>query len=220
MGVTKGIASYLSKATGPMRSAVNMVVRRAKITAVDTSSGSVRVSAKVNGYETHDGVELLEPYGFTSAAPLGSKALLLCSGGDGGHPIGLMAGSPSVRLSGLASGEVAIHVGAGPGGGTGARIVLRTDGSIEVGPGPGQTVRVVPNGAVGPLPVARAGDPVAVTSPALLTLKQALEAWAPAAGDGGAALKTVLGTFIALSETAVVQGAGTITGGGTGMVST
>lgn len=219
MALTKSIAEYVSARVGSLRSAVYMVARKARLTAIDTSGVSARVGVKVNRFEAHEEVELLEPYGFTSSPPTGSKVLLLCSGGDGGHPIALLAGSPSVRLSGLGSGDVAIHVGNAAG--TGARIVLRATGDIEVEPGPAGVVRVVPNAAALPaLAVARRTDPVAVTSAALLTLKQAVTAWAPVAGDGGAALKTILGTFIALSDSAVVQGTGTITAGGTGMVST
>lgn len=89
---------------------------------------------------------------------------------------------------------------------------------VVLGP-TGPTLRITPLGTVQiaegltSAPVARSGDPVAVTSAALLTLQQALEAWVPAPNDGGAALKTALATFLGLSETAVVAGTGTITAG-------
>lgn len=220
MGLTREIADYVSKRLATLQRRLDMVARRGRLTAVDASGTSTRVGVKVSVFEAHEAVELLEPYGFTSSPPVGGKVILLCPSGDGGHPIALLAGDPSTRLSGLGSGDVAIHVGAGAGGGTGARIVLRANGAIDVNPGPAAVVNVTPSGAAAPLPVARATDPVAVTSPALLELKNAIEGWAPVPNDGGAALKTALGTFLGLSDSVVVAGSGTITAGGTGMVTT
>jgi phage gp45-like len=220
MGLTRDGLRHVEGLLARVQVRLSMLVRKGNLTAVDATGTSTRVGVKMPGDEAHESVELLEPYGFTSNPPAGSKVLLVCSGGDGGHPMALLAGDPGTRLSGLGSGDVAIHVGAGAGGGTGARIVWRANGTIEINPGPAAVASVVPSGAVGPLPVARATDPVAVTSPALLTLQDAFNAWVPVANDGGAALKTALATFLGLDEAVVVQGTGTITAGGTGMVST
>jgi hypothetical protein len=90
--------------------------------------------------------------------------------------------------------------------------------TITMGPLPGTTTvegtgpGSIALGSDAVLGVARVTDPVAVASPALQTLKDALDGWVPAANDGGAALKTALAGFIALSEAEVVQGTGTITG--------
>jgi phage gp45-like len=214
MGLTKATVDFVAQQIAGVRRSFAMLARPARLTSIDATGTSTRVGVSVSDFEPHEEVELLEPYGVTSNPPVGSKVLLLCSGGDGGHPIALMAGQPSVRLSGLASGEVAIHVGAGAGGGTGARIVLRANGNIEVNPGPAATVRVVPSGAAAPLAVARATDPVLLNATDIGTLNTIIAAWT--------ALQPAGGPLVVPPATPIVPvtGAGTITAGGTGMVST
>jgi phage gp45-like len=215
--VDRADAGFIRKMLEKVGMRIDMLARMAHVSGVSSSGPRVTATASAN-VDTYRAVQVLEPYGITSVPPAGSQGLLLCLGGDGAHPVLLSVGSPGTRLAGLADGEMAIHVGSPA---TGARVVLRANGNIELAPGPGGLVSVVPSGTVTPpLPLARTTDTVAVTSAALLTLKQALTAWVPAAGDGGAALKTALGNFLLISDAAVVQGAGTITGGGTGAVST
>lgn len=218
MALTQDIANFVDRRIGYALSRLANLARMVSLSGAGLSGGRVTSNVPVSKLETHQSVEVLLPYGITAVPPAGDRGLLLCLGGDGAHPVALSASSPSTRLAGVGSGEIAIHVGTSE---TGARLVCRTNGTIEINPGPLAVVSVVPNDAVAaPLPVARTGDSVAVASSALLTLKDAIDAWVPVANDGGAALKTALATFLGLDDAAVQAGTGTITGGGTGMVST
>ncbi len=78
--------------------------------------------------DTADGVEVFEPYGFTSAPVGGAEAVVVSVGGDPAHLIAVVVGDRRYRVKGLADGEVAI------GTDSGAQVVLREDGSIEVTP--------------------------------------------------------------------------------------
>jgi hypothetical protein len=219
MGLTRDTVAAINAAVGKAMTRLHTAIRRGTIVSASSAGRRVSASLSVSDLEPHEEVEVFEPAGFTCRPPAGATAIVLCPGGDTGYPIAIAADRPAWRPSGLGSGEPCVYVGNA--GGTGARIILRTNGTIEVQPGPGAVVSVVPNGApLLPLPVARMTDPVAVTSTALLELKNAFEAWVPVPNDGGAALKTALATFIALSDSAVVAGSGTITAGGAGMVTT
>jgi phage gp45-like len=214
MGLTRDTVRHVERLLAKLQVRLSMLVRKGRLTAVDASGTSTRVGVKVSGDETHESVELIEPYGFTSNPPAGSKVLLVCSGGDGGHPLALLAGDPGTRLSGLGSGDVAIHVGAGSGGGTGARVVLRANGTVDINPGPAAVASVVPSGAVGPLAVARATDPTLLNAGDLATINAIVAAW-NATQPGGGPLLAAPGVTLT-----PCTGTGTITAGGTGLVST
>lgn len=215
MGVAREVAEFLAERIRPLRSRIDSMIRA---TTISGAGGTValRANATPSGLETHEDVEVLEPHGFASVPPDGSTGVLLCAGGDVAHPILFGAGDRSVRIQGLATGEVAIFIGNSSG--DGARVVCRNDGTIEVQPGPGAVVRM---GAAAPAPalaVARTTDAVTVTTAALATLQSDIASWVPLAGDGGLALQTALATFLAIPVPAA--GTGTITGGGTGSIST
>jgi phage gp45-like len=214
MGLTRDALRHVEGLLARLQVRLSMLVRKGRLTAVDASGTSTRVGVKPSGDEPHEEVELFEPYGFTSHPPVGSKVLLICSGGDGGHPMALLAGDPGVRLSGLGPGDVAIHVGAGAGGGTGARVVLRASGAIEINPGPGGVTSNVPSGAAGPLAVARATDPTLLNATDLTTINAIVTAWNATQPAGGPLLAAPGVTLTPCT------GTGTITAGGTGMVST
>lgn len=196
------------------------MVRRITVGAINAEGEVLTATGTVYGgdlAELHEDTEVLEQYGVTSVPPDGSTGVLLCPGGDTAHDILIAVGDSRVRLTGLGAGDVALYVGEGPGGGEGARVILRAEtGDIEVQPGPGGVVRLGEADPVVAPAVARDGDPVEV--PSLVQLTTDLDAWTPpAAPDSGAALKTLLvAGFLALSA----QEDGTITGGGTGSVST
>lgn len=197
---------------------VSSMVRRITVGGVNADGDVLTATGTVHGGdlgELHEDTEVLQMYGVTSVPPDGSTAVLLCPGGDTAHDILIAVGDSRVRLTGLGAGEVAMYVGNEAG--DGARVILRADGNVEVQPGPGGVVRL---GEAAPAPapaVARDGDPVELT--AVAQLHADLTTWVPVVNDGGAALKTVMGLpggFLTLSAPEV----GTITGGGTGSVST
>ena len=171
----------------------------------------LRASISAGPDEDHEVAEVLEPYGFASVPPDGTRGLLLCPDGNTGHPVILNCGAPGQRITGLASGESALFVG----GATSARVVCRANGSIEVQPGTGQTVRA---GAAAPAPalaVARVTDGVVLNATDIASLNALITAWNTAAAAGPGPLVVPDGPSLA-----TLTGTGTITSGGSGMVST
>ncbi len=156
--------------------------------------------------------------GWSMSWPLapGDAVLAMCS--DRGISRWRAQGTPFVpgsrRMHAIA--DAFVWPGGGPaptpdGTPSAANMRIEGPGGVAFEVTPAGTITLAGQGV--PLPVARAGDAVSVTSDALLELKTALTAWVPVAGDGGAALAGALATFIALSDADVVQGLGTITDG-------
>lgn len=163
-------------------------------------------TGQINGraQDVDDDVEIFEQFGFRSSPPPGSEGIVLRVGGAREHAIGILFGSRATAPQGILQGEVAVY------NSSGAQIVIRTDGSIEVTPAPGQVVKL--GEVVGGLAVARQTDPV--NCPDIAAIAAACTAFMAPAPDGGAALATAIAG-------AVTQGGnGTITAGGAGSVST
>lgn len=210
--VDRSIVRGVEKMLGRLRCSLDNLARMARVSSVSSAGPRVTATASANELgEVHEQVQVLEPYGFTSVPPAGSQGLLVCFGGDGAHPVLLSVGNPGTRLAGLADGELAIHIGSVA---TGPRIVLRAGGNIEVNPGPGGKVQVVPSGAVAPLAVARETDPTQQNSTDLTTINTIVGAW-NALLPGGGPLVVPPGPPLT-----PCTGAGTIDRGGDGMVST
>ncbi|WP_163304430.1 phage baseplate assembly protein V [Enterobacter ludwigii] len=99
---------------------------RGKLTLTETGSG-VQLS-QVQGLATEDlpGVELFQHYGFTSAPPAGSMAVLVPVGGRTSHSVIVATENSAYRLRGLNNGEVAIYTDEG------ACIVLKRGKIVDV----------------------------------------------------------------------------------------
>ncbi|WP_049857327.1 phage baseplate assembly protein V [Trabulsiella odontotermitis] len=99
---------------------------RGKLTLTETSSG-VQLS-QVSGLATEDlpGVELFQHYGFTSAPPAGTMAIMVPVGGRTSHSVIVATENSAYRLQGLQNGEVAIYTDEG------ASIVLKRGKIIDV----------------------------------------------------------------------------------------
>ncbi len=197
----------------PLKWRVQSMVRRALVSGASGDVTAVTITAQpMSGPsgEIHEEVEGVLPPGFTAIPPDGSEAVLLCVNGDTGHPIVIL--SASARLAGLASGEAAIHDAANVT--TGARVVVRVDGTVEAQPGVGGVVRL---GAPAPAPapaIARATDPVALNASDVAAFNALITAWNLSQPGGGPVLSVPGVTLPAIT------GTGTITAGGTGSVST
>lgn len=170
----RNILKRLGQLERKLMARARSIVRRATIGNLDSEADGQTVQATTLADETRDAVELFEPYGFTSAPPAGSEALVFNVGGDTAHPVALAAGSRAVRLVGLASGEVAVYSNAG------SRIVLREDGSIDIFPAGGQVVRL---GGEGGNAVARIEDGVS-PSDAMIAWASVVEAGVNVAAPG------------------------------------
>lgn len=99
---------------------------RGKLTLTDTSGG-VQLS-QVSGLATEDlpGVEYFQHYGFTSAPPAGSMAIIAPVGGKTSHGVIVATENSAYRLKGLANGEVAIYTDEG------TSIVLKRGKIVDV----------------------------------------------------------------------------------------
>ncbi|WP_337050194.1 phage baseplate assembly protein V, partial [Serratia fonticola] len=98
---------------------------RGKISLVNTGSGIQ--ATQVNGLAGEDlpGIELFQHYGFTSAPPAGTTAVIIPVGGKTTHGIIVATEHGSYRLQGLENGEVALYTDEG------ASIVLKRGKIIE-----------------------------------------------------------------------------------------
>ncbi|ENR8889159.1 phage baseplate assembly protein V [Citrobacter koseri] len=92
-----------------MSNSLRNIVARAVITALDTAKKCQAVGLKLIAGEPKEGVEHLEPYGFTSAAQDGAEAVVLFPGGDRSHGVAVVVADRRYRLKGLKRGEVAIY---------------------------------------------------------------------------------------------------------------
>lgn len=103
-------------------------VTRAVSRDLDSSAGFQRATFSMRADEERGDVEVLEQYGLTSAPPAGSEGVALAVGGDGSHHVVLGLGSRSLRLTGLASGEVALYSEHGQ------QVLLKASGDVVVVP--------------------------------------------------------------------------------------
>lgn len=102
------------------------LVRRAKPRTIDDTGESQTAGISVLNSEHRTDVEILQPYGFSSHAPVGSVMLVLAVGGDQGDLVGLPVSAPGTRMGGLLPGEAVMY------GGAGQRVLCRADGGVEV----------------------------------------------------------------------------------------
>jgi phage gp45-like len=146
----RGLIKYLGKMERKLSARLRSIVRRGVMSNLVADSQGQTGQTSSLADDARDGVELFEPYGFTSSPQAGAECLVFSVGGDSAHQVALAAGDRTVRLV-VAQGEVAVyHEG-------GSRVLLLNDGSIEVYPEEGQVVRL---GGAGGLAIARATDPV------------------------------------------------------------
>ncbi len=98
---------------------------RGMVALVNTAGGIQ--TTQVNGLAGEDlpGVELFQHYGFTSAPPAGTTAVVIPIGGKTTHGIIVATEHGSYRLQGLENGEVALYTDEG------ASIVLKRGKIIE-----------------------------------------------------------------------------------------
>jgi phage gp45-like len=111
---------------------VQMATARVSISATDDSGPIHRAQVRVTPPETIDNVAVLQLFGFSSHAPVGSEAVAVFGLGDRSQAAIIATGNPSLRQRDLKSGEVALYDG------TGNVVKLLNGGNIEItcaGPG-------------------------------------------------------------------------------------
>lgn len=89
--------------------AISNLIDRAVLRKVTSSSRCQTLQISFPGNEGKSDIEHMEPYGFTSAPPVGAEAVVACFDGDRSHGVALVVSDRRYRITGLKSGEVAFY---------------------------------------------------------------------------------------------------------------
>lgn len=180
----------LRRLVAPLATRIANTVARAVIKNVDDSTKVQLLQLGVLDNETRDDVEFFGQYGFTSNPPDDTEAVVICVGGRRDHPLAIGTENRQYRIRNLERGEVAVY------NDTGAKIVFKANGDIEVTPKSGQKLRL-------------AGDMVVTGN---LDASGTITGTTDVVG-GGKSLKTHTHTMSATNSPIAVAGAvGTISG--------
>lgn len=112
------------------------LVSRAVLRRVDDSKRMQLVQLMALEGETRADIERVQQYGFTSVPKEGAEAVAVFPGGDRSLGFVIATDDRRYRLTGLQAGEVAIYSE------TGSKLVLKTNGDVELTPASG-VVKVV-----------------------------------------------------------------------------
>ncbi|HGM5579293.1 TPA: phage baseplate assembly protein V [Pseudomonas putida] len=96
----------------PVRQIRN-IIARGMVALVDPGSKLQTLQLRLTADEVKDGMEHVEPYGFTSNPHPGAEAVALFLGGDRSHGVVIAVADRKFRLQGLKSGEVALYTDEG-----------------------------------------------------------------------------------------------------------
>jgi phage baseplate assembly protein V len=173
------VTALLDRELRKLRVRLANIVARAVVSLVDDAKKMQALQVTVLDGETRDAVERFQNYGFTSVPLDGAEVILLCAGGRREHAVAIAVDDRRHRLKGLADGEVALYHK------DGAKVLLKSDGSIEISPKSGSDVVL----AGGSAKVARKDD---TTSSGELAMTGGTQlTWTP---DGGSPV--TIATFV------------------------
>lgn len=117
----------LSRFIAPIVRRVMLTVGRATLGPVDDAGGLQRSQVTMLAGETRDGVERVQPFGFSSVPFPGADCLVVCVGGNRDHPVIIGVDDRRHRPTDQAPGSVVIYSHQ-----TGHRITLKADRTIEI----------------------------------------------------------------------------------------
>lgn len=92
---------------------MNKVFARGVVSLVNAKSKLQSLQMRLLAGEMKDGMEHLEPYGYTSNPHPGAEGLAAFIGGDRSHGVVVCISDRRFRLAGLESGEVALYTDEG-----------------------------------------------------------------------------------------------------------
>lgn len=102
-------AEQLRRLMAPIEGRVRLMLARAIVNLVSDAAQAQELQIDVLADETHDAVERLQDYGFTSVPHAGAEALVGFVGGLRSHGVVIAVADRRYRLRGLEAGEVALY---------------------------------------------------------------------------------------------------------------
>ena len=107
------LTRVIYKLLAPIRRRIALLLARGVGHMVDASTPMQKLQVEVGKDDLLDGLEHLEPYGFTSHPLPGYEAFVASLRGDRGHSVGVVASDRRYRKRNLAAGEVALYTDEG-----------------------------------------------------------------------------------------------------------
>lgn len=126
----------------PIKNRVMNLVGRGVVKKVDDARKLQELQISALAGEVRDEVERFQQFGFTSVPEAGAETVVLFVGGNREHALAIAVDDRRYRLKNLGSGEVAVY------NKTGAKIVMKANGDIEVTPKSGHKIRLAGDVAV------------------------------------------------------------------------
>jgi phage baseplate assembly protein V len=99
------VTGLIQQLTRPLAQRVRLMASRGRITAVDDSGGVQRVQVSLLSGERISDVQLVQLFGTSGHAPVGSTCVVLCMGGSRTHPVAIAVDHPASRIRDLEAGE-------------------------------------------------------------------------------------------------------------------
>lgn len=125
------IVAAVNQVVAPLTKRVANMVARGVVKVVDDQKKMQIVQVDLLGGETRDDVERPQAYGFTSVPDEGAEVVILCPGGRRDQALAIAVEDRRYRIGNLNRGEVAVYDK------TGSKIVLKSNGDIEITPSSG-----------------------------------------------------------------------------------
>lgn len=116
----------LQRLTEDMRGKVRLMVGRAILAAIYDGGPIQTAQAKLLADETHDDMERVQEYGFTSVPLPGAEGVAVFVGGNRDHGLIIATDDRRYRLKGLPGGEVALYTDEGD------TIILKRGNTVEI----------------------------------------------------------------------------------------
>lgn len=101
--------SDFARLIAPFGRRLGNMIARGTVAASNAATKMQTLQMRLLAKEVKDDVEHFEPYGFTSAPASGAEGIALFLDGDRSHGIVVVVADRRYRLTGLATGEVALH---------------------------------------------------------------------------------------------------------------
>ena len=93
----------------PITQRIANLLSRGAVTLVNAANKLQTLQVSLLSEEMKDGVEHLEPYGFTSNPPVGAEVLVAFIEGDRSHGVAIVASDRRYRVQNLLPGEAALY---------------------------------------------------------------------------------------------------------------